>query len=64
MVYRRGKKKKITKRETSLSKDGKQCGRKKTFQARDLLQRVGSRVKDIEKRLKATMVTFNYKRSD
>lgn len=37
---------------------------KKTFRARDLLQRVGSRVKDIEKRLKATMVTFNYKRSD
>ena len=35
MVYRRGKKKKITKRETSLSKDGKQCGRKKTFRARD-----------------------------
>ena len=34
---------------------------KKTFWARD---RVGSRVKDIEKRLKATMVTFNYKRSD
>ena len=31
MVYRRGEKKKITKRETSLSKDGKQCGRKKNF---------------------------------
>ena len=64
MVYRRGKKKKITKqRETSLSKDGKQCGRKKLF-GRGILQRVGSRVKVIEKRLKGTVDIFNYKMSD
>ena len=65
MVYRRGKKKENNQAGNFFKQRWKTMWKeKKTFRARDLLQRVGSRVKDIEKRLKATMVTFNYKRSD
>ena len=63
MVYRRREKKENNQAGNFFKQRWKTMWKKKKLFGRGI-QRVGSRVKDIEKRLKVTMVTFNYKRSN